>query len=365
MEPGILGNGSNYRFDLYGLWDAEGWYDQSDIAFCNINVGIITDKTSLSAPILDTKTGNPVGVIINFIPIAEIEKVLSGAYAKKLGAISWAKGRWNTLEVYLVNRDKLMLTKSRFARDAVLRQLVNTLPVNACLTENNTEITKIYKDYRGIEVVGASMCFPSLKWVLLAEIDKDEALAATKDMLRNAIITAVVIVVMFCLLLAAFLARVVKPIRRVSDAAREVAGGNFDIIVPVKTHDEIATLCESFNYMTCHIKDKTAALVKTEEELRLLQTMILTIIESKDTHAAFGFVLRKVCETTGWIYGEAWIPSPDGTQLECCPSWYSMVEGLEEFRKASEGATFLPGIGLPGMAWLSKKPVWIQDVQTS
>ena len=62
------------------------------------------------------------------------------------------------------------------------------------------------------------MCFPSLKWVLLAEIDKDEALAATKDMLRNAIITAVVIVVMFCLLLAAFLARVVKPIRRVSDA---------------------------------------------------------------------------------------------------------------------------------------------------
>ena len=101
---------------------------------------------------------------------------------------------------------------------------------------------------------------------------------------------------------------------------------------------------------------------RTEEELRLLQTMILTIIESKDTHAAFGTVLRKVCEATGWIYGEAWIPSPDGTQLEYCPSWYSMVEGLEEFRKASEGCTFLPGNGLPGRVWLSKKPVWIRDV---
>ncbi len=319
-------------------------------------------ELAISAPILDTKAGNPVGVIVNFIPIAEIENVLSGEYSKELGAISWAKGRWNTLEVYLVNRDKLMLIKSRFVKDAVMRQVVDTLPVNACLTGNNTEITKVYKDYRGIEVVGASMCFPSLKWVLLAEIDKDEALAATKDLLRNAIITAVVIVVMFCLLLAAFLARVVKPIRRVSDAAREVAGGNFDIIVPVQTHDEIATLCESFNYMMCQIKDKTVALVKTEEELRLLQTMILTIIESKDTHAAFGTVLRKVCETTGWIYGEAWVPGPNGTQLECCPSWYSKVEGLEKFRKVSEGCTFLPGKGLPGRVWLSKKPVWIRDV---
>ena len=53
-------------------------------------------------------------------------------------------------------------------------------------------------------------------------------------------ITAAVIIVMFSLLLAAFLARVVKPIRRVSDAAREVAGGNFNIIVPVQTRDEIA-----------------------------------------------------------------------------------------------------------------------------
>ncbi|HJW87252.1 MAG TPA: diguanylate cyclase [Candidatus Brocadiaceae bacterium] len=329
---------------------------EKNFGHCNLT------ELAISAPILDTKTSSPVGVIVNFVPITEIEKVLSGEYAKEVGAISWAKGRWKTLEVYLVNRDRLMLTSSLFVRDAVLRQVVNTLPVNACLMGNNTEITKMYKNYRGVAVVGASMCFPLLKWVLLAEIDKDEALAAVKATLRNAIITAAVIVVMFSLLLAAFLARVVKPIRRVSDAARKVAGGNFNIIVPVQTHDEIATLCESFNYMTYQIKDKTAALVKTEEELRLLQTMILTIIESKDTHAAFGIVLRKVCETTGWICGEAWVPSPNGTQLEYCPSWYSKVEGLEKFRKASEGCTFLPGNGLPGRVWLSKKPVWIRDV---
>lgn len=49
-------------------------------------------ELAISAPISDTKTGNPVGVIVSFVPIAEIESVLSVAYAKELGAISWSIG---------------------------------------------------------------------------------------------------------------------------------------------------------------------------------------------------------------------------------------------------------------------------------
>jgi signal transduction histidine kinase len=72
--------------------------------------------------------------------------------------------------------------------------------------------------------------------------------------------------------------------------------------------------------------------------------------------------LGKVCEATGWVFGEAWVPSADGTRLECSPAWCSSVAGLETFRAESERIAFEPGEGLPGRAWSSKRPVWVPDV---
>ena len=56
-----------------------------------------------------------------------------------------------------------------------------------------------------------------------------------------------------------------------------------------------------------------------QEEAQLLQAMTLAISQSQDFHTALGVALREVCETTGWKYGEAWIPRLDGTALECSP----------------------------------------------
>ena len=57
------------------------------------------------------------------------------------------------------------------------------------------------------------------------------------------------------------------PLRKISDAAKKIASGNFDVVVPVQTHDEIGVLCESFNYMTDHINARTTALARSEARL--------------------------------------------------------------------------------------------------
>ncbi len=104
---------------------------------------------------------------------------------------------------------------------------------------------------------------------------------------------------------------------------------------------------------------------RAEEEILLLLSLIQAISESKDLNTALEIALKKVCEATDWDYGEAWIPSSDGTTLELSPVWYSSTKGLEKFRRLSEGFTFPPGTGLPGRVWASKQHEWIPDVTTS
>ena len=160
----------------------------------------------ISTPIFEKETDRPIGVLVNCILLSEINRLLLGEYIRDLGAISWGKGKraWKTLEMYLVNRDKLMITKSIFVKDAVLKQAVDTMPINEGLTSNK-EITGFYRDYRGVEVAGASMYIPSMKWVLLVEIDKSEVLSPIKHVLVSALITAAVVIVMIVLLFAGFM----------------------------------------------------------------------------------------------------------------------------------------------------------------
>lgn len=101
---------------------------------------------------------------------------------------------------------------------------------------------------------------------------------------------------------------------------------------------------------------------RADEEIRLLQTMTQAIAESKDFNTALEKALQMICESTGWVFGEVWVPSADGTHLRFSPAWHCKDEGLERFRKASEQFTFPPGVGLPGRAWSGKKSVWIVDV---
>ena len=84
---------------------------------------------------------------------------------------------------------------------------------------------------------------------------------------------------------------------------------------------------------------------------------------ASDLSCALEVVLHRVCEKTGWALGQAWVPSPDGTVLECGPVWCGDETDLKSFRIASEERRFAPGIGLPGRVWESKKPAWVEDVR--
>lgn len=108
---------------------------------------------------------------------------------------------------------------------------------------------------------------------------------------------------------------------------------------------------------------------RAEEKIRLLLTITQAINEAPDFDAALELALTKVCDVTGWQYGEAWIPTADKTALQCNPSWYcrsekispEFQEKIEEFRAYSEGLILLPDEELPGRVWVTQEPEWICD----
>ncbi|MCD6355757.1 MAG: PAS domain S-box protein [Anaerolineaceae bacterium] len=105
---------------------------------------------------------------------------------------------------------------------------------------------------------------------------------------------------------------------------------------------------------------------KADEELHLLMKLTQGIIKTTDFRSAIKFVLRSVCESTNWAYGEAWVTDNDGTALECLPAWYSSSpDKVKKFRQVSEETRFPANIGLPGRVWSSGSHEWIPNISIS
>ena len=51
------------------------------------------------------------------------------------------------------------------------------------------------------------------------------------------------------------------------------------------------------------------------EQLNLLQTITLEVAAATDLSSALEIVLGRVCEKTGWVIGQAWLPNKEEAVL--------------------------------------------------
>lgn len=170
--------------------------------------------------------------------------------------------RGATGETYLVNRNKLMLTSSRFIDNAQLKQEVNNEPVNKIIQEGK-EMAGIYKDYRGVLVIGVSKHIKTMGWILLVETDVLEAFEPVYRVRNYSI--AIRLFSVFIISVTAFVIsrKIINPVQSLITATEKISKGDMSARIPVTSRDEIGELTEAFNRMTTD-------LVSTRCELREL-----------------------------------------------------------------------------------------------
>jgi len=209
----------------------------------------------VAAPVL--KDGVVIGIVVVQINNGEVYDIVNDYTG--LGESG------ETVVGSLVGDQVVFVTPVRHDPGAAFRRMLPLGSPAARPLQNAVQGIKgqgIAVDYRGRETVATWKYLPSLRWGMVVKIDTTEAFApvARQRNVGLAVGGAVLLLVVASALLVA--RSISRPIVRLTEGVRRVAGGDLTQRVPVGRADEIGELGQAFNRMTGDLQD----LYETMEE---------------------------------------------------------------------------------------------------
>lgn len=255
----------------------------------------------IASPIFDN--GENIGVLIFQMPIQKINDIMTNRH-------EWADvGLGESGETYIVADDFTLRNQSRFfiedrehyfemiaslgTSENVINQIRNfesTVGLQTVKTDgtiaalNGESNTKIFNDYRGVPVLSSfkPLDIQDMHWVIMSEIDKDEAFAHVYD-LRNNIIIIFIGLLVSIFFASLFISRkITKPLKELTNRAEELAEGNLDIKIDPRGEDEIGVLSKSFIHMQQNLSDLIHNLEDKVEERTIELKNQKTVVEEKN-----------------------------------------------------------------------------------
>jgi len=209
----------------------------------------------IGTPVVDDLK-NMMGFVVLEIPVTAINNIMFG-YSEN-------NGLGKTGETYLVGEDYLMRSNSRFKENAVLNIKVTSKSVINAF-EGKTGFGLV-KDYRNKSTLSSysKINIEGLNWVIIAEIDEQEAMIPVYS-IRNSILLISVIIAAVVFILAFVISRkITLPLKRLQKASEQIGAGNYNVNLEISSNDEIGLLTEAFNNMTFQIK-KQSGLIEAEK----------------------------------------------------------------------------------------------------
>ncbi len=217
---------------------------------------IETHFVSVATPIKAGGNGEVIGTVNALVTIDAVQGMLQ-ADINLIG---------DSADVYLVNQDGLLNSNTmlgEYREKAAFEITIDTSAVKALAEpiksgQDNFIDTSIYKDYRGVEVLGgySVVKIGGSATGMVVEIDTSEAFMAVNRLLTTTLMLVAGVVVVSVVILLFFIEHNVrKPIDAVLNASTKMADGDLDISVAVHSEDEIGTLANAFGRMALNINE--------------------------------------------------------------------------------------------------------------
>lgn len=212
----------------------------------------------------DSKIGDePIGVVISRMRTAAIDNILLNR-----------SGLGESGEIYIVNKDFLMLSESRFIENTIFQQRVDTVGVQKCFNEGvNHE--GLYPDYRGIPIYGSTYCAQDLGFVLLAEIDEEETIRPIVTLQERIFETGILITTGMAIIAFIISRTLSKPLIKLKNAANTIADGNFEVRTKINTSDEIGELSHAFDSMAQKLQESLIEIKEKEDVIKQQEDILL------------------------------------------------------------------------------------------
>ncbi|MGQ3686003.1 MAG: ATP-binding protein [Candidatus Loosdrechtia sp.] len=208
----------------------------------------------ISAPLI-SRQGNTIGVIINAYNLAFLNEITMNH-----------AGMGESVEIYLLNKDNIMITESRFKQGTSLKQEIQTAPILKII-KGDKETAHIYSNYMNIPVIGISVDMPEYNWKLVSEIEKTEAFASLRLLGMVALILGTTGSIAVIGIGIVFAVSVSNPIKMLTEATKWLTSGELNHRVTIKRSDEIGKLAWSFNTMAEELKKEINEHKRAEEAL--------------------------------------------------------------------------------------------------
>lgn len=186
-------------------------------------------------------------------------------------------GMGETGESYLVGEDKLMRSDSYLDPEghSVVASFAGTVEKNGVNTEASRAAlagktgAEVVTDYNGNPVLSAyaPLKVGDFKWAILAEIDRSEVLIPVRNLAREILIIALVIVGIIVIVGFAFASSISRPVAKSVEFAKKIAAGDLTAKIDIEQKDEIGNLAEAMQGMVNRLKEIVSSIMAGAENI--------------------------------------------------------------------------------------------------